>query len=97
VVVAFGQVAQVELDPAVAHVFDREVEPEEVSSGVGVYPEEKVVLVGVHLYNAVKVTSFKPRLKNQLVSCLQRGIHAFKGSIVDLISVELVVVHRVLC
>ena len=78
------------------HVFDGEVEPEDVTSCVGIDPEEEIVLALADLHHAVQVPALEPRLKREFLLQVDRRVHALEGAVVDLVLVELVVDHRIL-
>lgn len=94
--VTLSQIAYIYLHPPTLTVPHREVKPENVASCVGIYPQKQVVLVGSHLYHAIQISTFEPRLKKQLFLQLQSGVHPFKGPIIDLIFVVLIMIHRIL-
>lgn len=93
----FGQIANIEPHSLpFIHVFDGEIVPGDVPAGVGVDPQEEVVFVMVYLYRAVQISALKSGLKHQLFLQVDGGVHAFKGAIVELIPVELIMRHYVL-
>lgn len=92
-----GQVADVQPDPPpLSSVSHGEVVPGEVTSCVGVYPEEEVVLVGCDLNGAVQIAAFEPGLEDEFLLGVEGGVHALKGAVVELVPVELVMRHAVL-
>lgn len=67
-----------------------------MASGVGVNPEKEIVLLRGYLHSAVEVSGFEPGLEDKLLFEVEGGVHPFKGPVVDLVLVKLIVTHRIL-
>ena len=76
------QVADIESDGIlyISLVLDAKIIPTGVSSGVGVDPEEKIVLVGCNFDSAIKVAVFEGAVEAEFVG-LDGGVHSFEGSV----------------
>lgn len=52
-----------------------------MTTRIRINPQEEIVLHGLYFYYAVKVTSFKTAIKNELVLEIESGVHSLKRPI----------------
>lgn len=77
-------VTDVELDAAaVLAVSYCEVVPESVPAGVGVDPQEQVILAFADPHHAVEVGRLELRVEDKFTAGRDSGVHAFERAVVD--------------
>lgn len=95
--VVLGEVGEIQAYfLAFFHIFDSEVEPEDMASRVGIDPKEEIVFIIADLYHTVQVPAFEPWLKREFFVEVDGRVHPLEGSVVYLILVELIMDHRIL-
>lgn len=64
----FCEIAYVEFDFSTFETFPNcEVEPEDITSRVGIYPQKQIIFIITHLDYTVQITPLEAWLKNQLL------------------------------
>lgn len=62
-----------------------------MASCIRINPEEEIVLIWCDFYGTVQIAALKSGLEYELFLKVKGGVHALKSSVVELISVKLVV------
>ena len=64
-------------------VLNTKIKPLGVTPGVGVDPQEKIVLHGLDLDDAIQVAGLEAAVEDELVGQVECGVHTFEGPVED--------------